>query len=413
MYDVFISYARNDKPRAAKFQHAIKRCGWTVWWDADLLPGQQWNDEIERELRAAGAVVVLWSTDSVKSQFVCDEATIARELGKLVPVTLDGQRPKVGMGQLQLENMSEWDGIDSEHPGLIRVLQGIRHITKTGHIPTPAPVSAHAPAPASAPIVQNGGPQKSNSKVAIAGAAVAVVVLAAAGIVALPYLKTSSEAPPKEESRVVSPPPVEPAPHTKDDKTSPEKPKTREPNRPPDVKRPVETKPLVPAPAPEAAAASATAAATADRGCASLIAATRKRPDVSEGFFDLGKCHYTEGRFNDSVIAYNAAIELNANLPKYFEARGLAKWKNNSAPQGIADLNSAIDIKANDASLYESRGQIRLAMRDWQGAMDDYYKATRLNAKSKRAWLGYAEAAEKNGDSEIAASAKIQAEAIP
>lgn len=129
MYDVFISSARSDSLRAAQFQHAIKRCGWTVW-DADLLPEEQWNDVIEKELRAAGAVLVLWSKESVKSQFVCDEATIARELGKLVPVTLDGQRPKVGLGQLQLEDVSSWNGLDPDHPSLIRVLSGIREVLK-------------------------------------------------------------------------------------------------------------------------------------------------------------------------------------------------------------------------------------------------------------------------------------------
>jgi cytochrome c-type biogenesis protein CcmH/NrfG len=164
--------------------------------------------------------------------------------------------------------------------------------------------------------------------------------------------------------------------------------------------------------------ASATVATAApgpsvDRGCTSLIVETRKQPDNAEGFFDLGKCYYNEGRFNDSVAAYNAAITINAEVAKYFEGRGLANWKNSSAPRGINDLNAAIALKPKDASLYESRGQIYLATRNWQGAMDDYDKATRINSKSKRAWLGLAEAAEQNGSPEIAESAKAQASALP
>jgi hypothetical protein len=435
MYDVFISYARSDKPRAAQFQHAIKRCGWTVWWDADLLPGQQWNDEIERELRAAGAVVVLWSKDSVQSQFVRDEATIARELNKLVPVTLDGTRPKVGMGQLQLENMSEWDGIDSEHPGLIRVLQGIRHITKTGHVPVsvPATISTPAPAPtpaagsASAQIDRQNGPQKSSSK-AIVGVAAAVVVVAA-GIIAFPYLGGGTP-PAGTTSGPTAPPPspVEPTPVTRpavpptgggsdsrtkrggDGGTS----KSGAETPPAGANRAAGKNPLGTAAPPEAKSTGAMVAApTAERGCATLIAATRKRSDDAEGFFDLGKCHFAEGRFNDSVSAYNAAIDLNDNVSRYFEARGLARWKNDMAAQGINDLKSAIELKPTDATLYETRGQIYFAMRRYQEAQDDYSKATSLNAKSKRAWLGLAEAAEKTGSDEIATAAKAQASALP
>lgn len=425
MYDVFISYARSDKPRAAQFQHAIKRCGWTVWWDADLLPGQQWNDEIERELRAAGAVVVLWSKDSVKSQFVCDEATLARELNKLVPVTLDGTRPKVGMGQLQLENMSEWNGIDSEHPGLIRVLQGIRHITKTGHVPEPLRQEARLGT------TPQGGPHASFSKATIAGIAIAAAL--ALGTAGIWYFRVDATSPGAGDGKAASSSSSSTAPAGgKEAPGAPPVGKNTEPAK--DVKngggrspgsgitpvsrttgKPKGTEPIVvpPPPAATSMAGGTTAAPTTERGCATLIAATRKRPDVAEGFFDLGKCHFAEGRFNDSVIAYNSAIEINENVSRYFEARGQAKWKNDMPAQGLSDLKSAIDLKPADASLYETRGQIFFAMRRYQEAQDDYSQATRLNAKSKRAWLGLADAAEKTGSDEIATAAKAQASALP
>jgi hypothetical protein len=426
MYDVFISYARNDKPRAERFQHAIKRSGFTVWWDAELLPGQEWNDVIEAELREAGAVVVLWSKDSINSQFVRDEARLAGALGKLVPVTLDGTLPKLGMGQLQLENMSSWDGKDSDHPGLIKVLAGIRQILKRGDNPPGS--SPPPPAPVQAP---------SSSKFPLIAGAAAAVVVVAAGIIAIPYLTGSAgEKSSGDNGRGAAPPPIErPAGDTPASGTPGGNPAggstakrgtngdtagsrgAGPSNVPPGTNQAVK-KPLVPVPPPEAAPVTASTAApapaaTAGRGCASLITETRKRPDVAEGFFELGKCHYDEGRFNESVIAYNAAIEINSEIPKYLAGRALAKWKNNAAPQGIADLNSAIAITPADGSLYESRGQIRFATRDWQGAVDDYGKATRLNSKSRRAWLGLAAAAEQNGDSETAESAKATAAALP
>ncbi len=415
MHDVFISYARNDEDRASDFQRAISNAGWKVWWDGDLLPGQRYRDVIEAKLRASAAVVVLWSENALKSDFVQDEADLARQLDKLISVTLDGKKPSMGSLQKHFVDMSKWDGQDPTHAGLKKVLAGIRHKVKGDENVGPDHVGAAIPKPRSPGAV-----------VAIVAIVAGLLIFgSAAGIWyyrgdrVLPGPaggKASSSSSTVAEVGKEAPgtAPVEKNPEpSKDAKnvggrpqsgvtpvSRTEKPKGAEPA-------------VVPLP-PAATSTGATAAApTAERGCATLIAATRKRPDVAESFFDLGKCHYAEGRFNDSVIAYNSAIELNENLPKYYEARGLAKWKNDMATQGVNDLKSAIELKPTEASLYETRGQIYFAMRDYQRAQDDYDKATRLNPKSKRAWTGLADAAEKTGSDEIASAAKAQASALP
>jgi hypothetical protein len=440
MYDVFLSYARSDRERAEQFQRAIRRCGWTVWWDADLLPGQKWNDVIEKELMAAGVVVVLWSEASVKSEFVRDEARIAREKDKLVPVTLDGQMPQVGMGQRQVENMSKWDGKDSEHPGLVKVLSGIRQILRTDPPPPPPPPE---PIGVRTPTTPD---KKKLTPTAYALVGAGLVVMIAVGVMAISYLPRG-ETPPDGTSRVPPSSHVEPTPGGgnggnttgktgenagKDENTGKkggstgpsdviksERPKVKPGGSVP--LGPSETnaaKPVNPPVAPplESTAAGGIAPIAAGPGCAALIAATRKQSDVASLFYDLGKCHYDEGRFGDAVRAYKSAVELNEQ-PKYYEGLGLAKWKNNQASQGIKDLTSAIELsKPKDPSLYsllESRGQIYLASRNYQAAQDDYDKATQLNPKSKSGWLGLAAAAEKTMSLDIAASAKAQADALP
>ena len=46
MADVFISYARADKARVAPLVAAIEARGWSVWWDPEITPGQEFDDRI-------------------------------------------------------------------------------------------------------------------------------------------------------------------------------------------------------------------------------------------------------------------------------------------------------------------------------------------------------------------------------
>ena len=51
MADIFISYARSDKARVAPLVAAIEAKGWSVWWDPAIAAGQQFDDQIDAELR--------------------------------------------------------------------------------------------------------------------------------------------------------------------------------------------------------------------------------------------------------------------------------------------------------------------------------------------------------------------------
>ena len=60
--------------------------GWTVWWDTSLTVGDTFRDEIMKQLAAARAVIVLWTQNSIRSDFVRAEAGRAKADGKLIPV---------------------------------------------------------------------------------------------------------------------------------------------------------------------------------------------------------------------------------------------------------------------------------------------------------------------------------------
>ena len=78
-HDVFISYAKGDRPRAAELASALEAHAWSVWWDRDIPPGRTFDDVIEEALTSARSVVVLWSAESVKSRWVWIESSAAAE----------------------------------------------------------------------------------------------------------------------------------------------------------------------------------------------------------------------------------------------------------------------------------------------------------------------------------------------
>ena len=108
MADVFVSYARTDKARVAPLVAAIEAKGWSVWWDPDIAPGQQFDDQIEVEITAAQAVLVIWTPASVVSRWVRGEAREAAERGILVPVRFDQARLPMDVRAIHTTDLDGW-----------------------------------------------------------------------------------------------------------------------------------------------------------------------------------------------------------------------------------------------------------------------------------------------------------------
>lgn len=91
---VFLSYSRTDHDIAEAIAHTISELGYEVWWDRDLLPAQEYRPAISEQLERADAIVVLWSTASVQSQWVIDEAERGAAKKNLIPIALGTLDPK-------------------------------------------------------------------------------------------------------------------------------------------------------------------------------------------------------------------------------------------------------------------------------------------------------------------------------
>lgn len=146
MGGVFVSYARSDEPQARALAERLRAHGYTVWRDDQLPAHRAYADVIEERLHAAQAVIVLWSVEAVKSQWVRAEADSARLAHKLVQMTLDGAVPPMPFNQIHCLDLSGWKGGD--HPQWQGVEDSLASLIGTGERLAPL-ASFHSAAPGS------------------------------------------------------------------------------------------------------------------------------------------------------------------------------------------------------------------------------------------------------------------------
>ena len=153
MADVFVSYARTDKAIVAPLVAALEAQGWSVWWDPEITPGQEFDSQIEVELQAATAVLVVWTPTSVASRWVRGEAREAADRGVLVPVRFEGARLPMDVRAIHTTDLDSWgeDRTSAPFQDLLRALGGMverqRATQPLKAAANPGPPAAASPAP--------------------------------------------------------------------------------------------------------------------------------------------------------------------------------------------------------------------------------------------------------------------------
>src|SRR5271170_7847690 len=127
MSDVFISYARSTEAQAKQVAEALRALGYGVWRDDELPAHRVYAEVIEERLKAAKAVVVVWSAEAVKSQWVRSEADRARQDAKIVQLCLDRVRLPMPFDQIECADLDAWTG-DLADPEWRKVQAGVAHL---------------------------------------------------------------------------------------------------------------------------------------------------------------------------------------------------------------------------------------------------------------------------------------------
>lgn len=148
---VFLCHASEDKPKVIEVYRFLKQQGFKPWLDKeDLLPGQRWDQEIPKALKASDFILIFFSQNSVsKRGYVQREFNLALDVleeipeGQIfvIPVRLDACVIPERFHLLHYCDLFEDGGLD-------RVVRAIRASLKSGHpglATTPAPSIPSAP----------------------------------------------------------------------------------------------------------------------------------------------------------------------------------------------------------------------------------------------------------------------------
>jgi adenylate cyclase len=127
--DIFISYARSTADQAQRVSEALRGLGYGVWRDDELPAHRSYSEVIEERLQAAKVVVVIWSAEAVKSEWVQSEADTARTDHKLVQLTVDGAKLPRPFDRIQCADMTGWAG-EADSPGWRKVIASVAELVR-------------------------------------------------------------------------------------------------------------------------------------------------------------------------------------------------------------------------------------------------------------------------------------------
>lgn len=180
MADIFISYAHEDQAFVRRMVPALEGEGFSVWWDHTIPPGQSWDTFIARGIKEARACVVVWSSHSVGSEWVKEEASLARASGKYLPVQIDASEPPIGFTRIQAAQLVGWSG-DGANLQWRMLLGEVRRIMETGGEPASQPRPNYSPSPQ----------QRERSTLALAGMAIGAALIIGLGTAGYWYAQSN------------------------------------------------------------------------------------------------------------------------------------------------------------------------------------------------------------------------------
>ena len=89
MADVFISYSSRDRQRIAPLLQLLEHWGVSVFWDQKILPGDDLRKRLVQHIESAKAILVVWSSHSIASDFVRHAAAFALTQRRIIQLLLD------------------------------------------------------------------------------------------------------------------------------------------------------------------------------------------------------------------------------------------------------------------------------------------------------------------------------------
>ena len=96
---------------------------------------------------------------------------------------------------------------------------------------------------------------------------------------------------------------------------------------------------------------------------------------------NTGNEHFEQGQYDEAIVEYTKAIELEPQLAIVYNSRGLAYHMKGELDKAIADFDKAIELDPSRAEVYYNRGNVYFERGQFQSAIADYDKAIVLDPR--------------------------------
>ncbi|QQZ30678.1 TIR domain-containing protein [Thiothrix subterranea] len=134
MTDIFISYSSKDREWVARLAKGLEAHGYEVWWDPEILPGQHYQDVIQKALHGATCTVAVWTPNSVASDYVRAECLWAFNKRNLISVLGKDTEIPTPFNAIQIADLRQWRG-SADDANFQRLLRGIKFVQTGKAVP--------------------------------------------------------------------------------------------------------------------------------------------------------------------------------------------------------------------------------------------------------------------------------------
>jgi len=110
-FDIFFSYSRRDKNNIQWYINALKNNGHNVFIDKKMRPSIDFRPEIFTMISECKYLFVLWSKNSIESEWVFKEVREAIKKNKIIiPAIIHNVRPPEEFSHINAVDLSTWEG---------------------------------------------------------------------------------------------------------------------------------------------------------------------------------------------------------------------------------------------------------------------------------------------------------------
>ena len=103
-------------------------------------------------------------------------------------------------------------------------------------------------------------------------------------------------------------------------------------------------------------------------------------------YVQSGNAAYTKGKYDQAILDYTKAIDIDPEFAKAYDNRGAAYAQEGNLSGAISDFTMAIANSPNDAEAYNNRGHAYAKLGNYVPAIFDYNEAIKINPDYTKAY---------------------------